>query len=78
MMFAARNMLEMMFNAVTNGSSMFYDRYIKTHVAYGVDWKFCRKQDTAKRILELLGYDSRGDKTESIDARSGEAIRSTD
>lgn len=50
----------------------------KTHVAYGVDWKFCRKQDTAKRILELLGYDSRGDKTESIDARSGEAIRSTD
>jgi hypothetical protein len=34
MMFAARNMLEMMFNAVTNGSSMFYDRYIKTHVAY--------------------------------------------
>lgn len=35
MMCAARNVLEMMFNAVTNGSSMFYDRYIKTHVAYG-------------------------------------------
>ena len=28
MMFAARNVLEMMFNAVTNGSSMFYDRYL--------------------------------------------------
>ena len=35
MMCAARNVLEMMFNAVTNGSSMFYDRYLKTHVAYG-------------------------------------------
>lgn len=35
MMVVARNVLEMMFNAVTNGSSMFYDRYIKTHVAYG-------------------------------------------
>ena len=35
MMCAARNVLEMMFNAVTNGSSMFYDRALKTHVAYG-------------------------------------------
>lgn len=35
MMCAARNLLEMMFNAVTNGSSMFYDRYLKTHVVYG-------------------------------------------
>ena len=35
MMCAAKNVLEMMFNAVTNGSSMFYDRYLKTHVAYG-------------------------------------------
>lgn len=35
MMCAARNVLEMMFNAVTNGSSMFYDRLVKTHVAYG-------------------------------------------
>lgn len=35
MMCAAKNLLEMMFNAVTNGSSMFYDRYLKTHVAYG-------------------------------------------
>ena len=35
MMCAAKNLLEMMFNAVTNGSSMFYDRYLKTHVVYG-------------------------------------------
>ena len=35
MMCAARNVLEMMFNAVTNGSSMFYDRYLRTHVVYG-------------------------------------------
>ena len=34
MMCAAKNVLEMMFNAVTNGSSMFYDRYLKTHVVY--------------------------------------------
>ena len=35
MICASRNVLEMMFNAVTNGSSMFYDRYLKTHIAYG-------------------------------------------
>jgi glycopeptide antibiotics resistance protein len=35
MMCAAKHLLEMMFNAVTNGSSMFYDRYLKTHVVYG-------------------------------------------
>jgi glycopeptide antibiotics resistance protein len=35
MMCAAKNVLEMMFNAVTNGSSMFYDRCLKTHVVYG-------------------------------------------
>jgi hypothetical protein len=35
MMWAAKNLLEMMFNAVTNGSSMFYDRCLKTHVVYG-------------------------------------------
>lgn len=35
MMCAAKNVLEMTFNAVTNGSSMFYDRCLKTYVAYG-------------------------------------------
>lgn len=51
MMFAARNVLEMMFNAVTNGSSMFYDRYIKTHVAYGSS----RKTSLfGIRVIEIL------------------------
>lgn len=27
-------------------------------MAYGVEWEFCRKNETAKRILELLEYDS--------------------
>lgn len=26
-------------------------------MAYKVEWQFCRKDQTAKRILELLGYD---------------------
>ena len=34
MLAIARNLLEIMFNAVTHGSSMFYDRLAKTHVAY--------------------------------------------
>lgn len=29
----------------------------RAHVAYGVDWMFCQKRNTAKRILELLKYD---------------------
>lgn len=51
MMSAARNVLEMMFNAVTNGSSMFYDRVLKTHVAYG------RSRKTSLfgiRVIEML------------------------
>lgn len=35
MMFAAAVLLEMMFNAVTHGASMFYDRFLKTFMAYG-------------------------------------------
>lgn len=30
----------------------------RAHIAYGVDWKFCSKHSTGKKILELLGYDS--------------------
>lgn len=25
---------------------------------YGVQWQFCRKEDTGKRILEILGYEN--------------------
>lgn len=35
MMFAAAVLLEMMFNAVTHGASMFYDRFLNTYMAYG-------------------------------------------
>lgn len=31
----------------------------KTHIAYGVEWKFCDKRSTGKRIVELLSGDSR-------------------
>lgn len=40
MMFAAAVLLEMMFNAVTHGASMFYDRFLKTFVAYGSNRSF--------------------------------------
>ena len=43
----------------------------RAHVAYCVDWKFCQKNETPKRIFELLHYDSRGDKTEPFNAGSG-------
>lgn len=36
---AAAVLLELMFNAVTHGSSMFYDRILKTHIAYGYSRK---------------------------------------
>lgn len=40
MIFAATVLLEMMFNAVTHGSSMFYDRLFRTYIAYGRNRKF--------------------------------------
>ena len=39
MLCAAAVLLELMFNSVTHGSSMFYDRMLKTHVAYGYSRK---------------------------------------
>lgn len=29
-------------------------------MAYNVEWKFCRKNETPEKILELLNYDTRG------------------
>lgn len=51
MMCVARNVLEMTFNAVTNGSSMFYDRCLKTHVAYGSSRK---TSIFGIRVLDML------------------------
>lgn len=39
MFFAAHNVLEMMFNSITHGSSMFYDRIVKTHLSYNYSKK---------------------------------------
>ena len=39
MLCAATVLLELMFNWVTHGSSMFYDRFLKTHIAYGYNRK---------------------------------------
>ena len=39
MLCAAAVLLELMFNFVTHGSSMFYDRMLKTHIAYGYSRK---------------------------------------
>ena len=39
MLCAAAVLLELMFNSVTHGSSMFYDRILKTHIAYGYSRK---------------------------------------
>lgn len=40
MIFSAAVVLEMMFNAITNGSSMFYDRFLKTYVVYDKNRNF--------------------------------------
>jgi len=37
-------------------------------MAYGVEWKFCRKNETPQKILEILGYDERGNKEKCINA----------
>lgn len=29
----------------------------ETAMAYGVDWQFCRKNETAKKILEILNHE---------------------
>ena len=39
MLCAAAVLLELMFNFVTHGSSMFYDRFLKTHIVYGYSRK---------------------------------------
>lgn len=39
-----------------SGKSLKNEIY-RVHISYGVEFLFCQKKDTAKRILELLGYD---------------------
>ena len=50
MLCAARNVLEMMFNAVTHGSSMIYDRATRTRLSYGRS----KKSLFGIRVLDIL------------------------
>ena len=50
MMCAARNVLEMMFNAVTHGSSMLYDRLTGTRLCYGSS----KRPLFGIRVLDIL------------------------
>lgn len=36
------------------GKQLMEEMY-RVHIAYGVEWFFCSKQDTGKRIAEILG-----------------------
>ena len=38
------------------------DKMFNLTVSYGVEWQFCKKNETAQRILEILNSDSRRDK----------------
>jgi hypothetical protein len=44
-------------------------------MAYGIEWQFCRKNETPKRILEILGYDERRDQANSDDAGADATVR---
>lgn len=50
MLFAARNALEMMFNAITHGSSMLYDRLTRTRLSYG----YSKRPLFGIRVLDIL------------------------
>ena len=34
------------------------DKMFNLTLSYGVEWQFCKKNETAKRILEILRYDN--------------------
>lgn len=44
------------------------DKMFNLTVSYGVEWQFCKKSETPKKILEILKYDSRGNKAINNDA----------
>lgn len=39
--------------------SRLQEEMFKTSLAYGVEWKFCNKSQTGRKILEILGYGKR-------------------
>lgn len=42
-----------------SGKQLMEEMY-RVHIAYGVEWLFCSKKETGKRIMEILNNDSRG------------------
>ena len=46
------------YNPYVDGKKLANEMF-KCHVAYGVDWRFCKKHMAAGKILELLKYDDR-------------------
>lgn len=44
------------------------DKMFNLTISYDVEWQFCRKSETAKRILEILSNDSGRDKGNDINA----------
>lgn len=34
------------------------DKMFNLTLSYGVEWRFCKRNETAKQILEILNYDS--------------------
>lgn len=43
----------------THTGKWLVEKMFSLTVAYGVEWVFCKKNETAKKILELLEYDIR-------------------
>lgn len=41
------------------------DKMFNLTLSYGVEWMFCRKDETPKKILELIGYEQNKDKIHS-------------
>ncbi|MBQ1293177.1 MAG: ERCC4 domain-containing protein [Clostridiales bacterium] len=41
------------------------DKMFNLTLSYGVEWMFCRKNETPKKILELIGYEQNKDKIHS-------------
>lgn len=44
------------FSDKITGKKVFNEMF-RAHIAYHVDWKFCNKEETAKRILEIIHYE---------------------
>lgn len=44
------------------------DKMFNLTISYHIEWQFCKKTETAIKILEILQYDNGRDKSNSLDA----------